>query len=155
MLFMEDWFRRFRDCAAPSLKGSNLVSGLSNHRSNRAMALLFWTCACWAATWGTSCSSSESARLPWCRRSCQRATAAMPISWALRWCASSATTDEHVSRLYGKSLPSRLFTSPCDFTWTLALDVLSKDGLFESDPFLVSGVVEEIGESDLLSALQS
>jgi hypothetical protein len=29
---------------------------------------------------------------------------------------------------------------------------LSKDGFFESDPDLVSGVVEEIGESDFLSA---
>ena len=37
--------------------------------------------------------------------------------------------------------------------WTLTLDVLSKDGFFESDPDLVSGVVEEIGESDLLSLL--
>jgi hypothetical protein len=32
---------------------------------------------------------------------------------------------------------------------------LSKDGFFESDPDLVSGVVEGIGESDLLSALQN
>jgi len=39
------------------------------------------------------------------------------------------------------------------FTWTLTLDVLSKDAFFESDADLVSGVVKGIGDSDRLSAL--
>lgn len=38
------------------------------------------------------------------------------------------------------------------FTWTLTLDVLSKDAFFESDADLVNGVVKGIGDSDRLSA---
>lgn len=63
------------------------------------MAHLFWTCACWGLTWGTSCSSLGYAHHPCCHCSCQLVTLMVPISWAVSWSAFPVTTDENISVL--------------------------------------------------------
>lgn len=75
--------RRDRARCRPTEGEEKKILWLSSRQSNSAAAHLFWTCACWGWTWGTSCSSSGYAHRPSNRRSCPPASSVAPVSWAV------------------------------------------------------------------------